>query len=274
MAKKSTIPPFDITNAISLLTGGRKPAFQSELEIAIVSFSTWLHWPNISNVTSCAQVVAAANIYSNGSAKDKHDQNTSNPFLTTKALANAVLDFPLEGTYEDAFERANDAVGEITDIISFFMHCPEDLKPSLLKALFFIEEGGFLPDDTPVDDHKLYKKSISTLKLTWAAQAIAGPFVWAAAVIEDNSVLELAPDAPKSVKLARKLLQKPEFLARYFGVAKFCQDKLLDRLDPKSIARFRFVKFPKTVKAIDPEIGAFDQQQIDIVKRYRAPKSI
>ena len=49
----------------------------------------------------------------------------------------------VNGSYMEAFPEYT----HVSDLVAFFMHCPEDLRPSLNKAYFFIEEGGHLPDE-------------------------------------------------------------------------------------------------------------------------------
>jgi hypothetical protein len=71
---------------------------------------------------------------------------------------------------------------------------------------------------------------------------------------------------------ANKLFRDSTRLRQYFGLARYIQEGLLERLDKKSSERFSFVKFPDCIAPNVINHRPFDAGQIEIIKKYRAPK--
>src|SRR4051794_26291039 len=86
------------------------------------------------------------------------------------------------------------------EIIDFFMKCPSEQKPSLLKAIYFIEHGGFASDEAD------WRRSSTTLKNAWTKLGVSGPFIWSARFEGHESILDLSPSAPASMRRVTELL--------------------------------------------------------------------
>jgi hypothetical protein len=129
--------------------------------------------------------------------------------------------------------------------------------------------------DDDVKDHekKHYKRSPSTLKKTWVNYVVVGPFVWSARSLDYEHILE-SPDRASTVKKTNKFLGRQTDVLEFFGMAKFCQERLISRLDARSRSRFRFIKFPPNIISSDPELSDLDDTQLTISARYRPPKQI
>ncbi|MDA9497667.1 hypothetical protein [Bradyrhizobium sp. CCBAU 11357] len=126
----------DITDLIALLTGLRKEAFPFEKHIALLTFATWLQYPTDQAVLRHAQIVSAAACYIDSGGKH-------NPLVTVETLSFALLDSPLTRPFVDTPTSFVTLSVAVTDIASFLLCCPSERKPSLNKALFFLESGGF-----------------------------------------------------------------------------------------------------------------------------------
>jgi hypothetical protein len=262
-----SLGPTDPEQIIKFLIGSAPEPYPYAKVVALLTFCAWMRWPNDVELIESAQVTAAACVV----VYEKANGNNVTIPLTIESLCEAIINDPLASNFEDAMLSATDP---ITNIVSFFMFCPEERKPSLLKARYFINAGGFVDDDIPKDEVKQYKKSEATLKVVWKQQAVAGPFLWAGHFFEEDpenlELLNIVPDEIESVAIARNFLADSVKIRRFLGIALFCQNKLSRLLDP-SAAKVRFVKFPKSVQPIEPGIGTFDEKQLEILSKYRAP---
>ncbi len=261
---ESDVNPEQLLEILSEPT--KDPTTPERLE-ALLTFSAWMHWPKDQEILRHARIVAAANVFvSNG------PQNLSGP--SQAAMAAALVNFPLTARYDVAYESFD--MGEIADLVAFFMHCPLEEKPSFLKACFFIDEGGLVADDVPINEYKFNKRSPATSKIAWRAQLPAGPCILADAYIDEETqnIYNFAPDGYETVATAKAYLKNAELVAHYLGVARFCQERLVSRLDPVSLERVSFPTFPSRIKPVDPGLGTFDEKQLAILRRYRAPRSI
>jgi hypothetical protein len=234
--------------------------------VALMTFCAWMRWPTEQDLIYSAQVATMASIV----VGEKARGDIFEPPLTVEILADALINYSLAGPFVLAFEEMEDS---ITEMIGFFMHCPEELRPSLLKARDFIDKGGFVPEGIEKNEQKQYKRSLSTLKVVWATQAAAGPFLWAAHHSDENlNLLDLLPDDPETIPAATAFLKNKKRILDFFGVARFCQEKLLRLLDPNAAERIRFLSFPDSIAAVRPNIVTFDDAQLEILKSYRAPQ--
>lgn len=259
-----SLGPTDPKKIIEFLIGSTPEPYPYAKVVALLTFCAWMRWPNDAELVKDAQITAAATVVVH---ERRNERKTELP-LTIETLSQALIWRPIYGTYYEAMEPATEPV---TDIVGFFMHCPEHLKPSLLKARYFIDSGGFVPEGIKKSEEKEYKRSDTTLKVVWKEQAISGPFLWAAYGFEENfDLLDLVPDEVESVEAAKKFLAKPERLRTFLELALFCQTKLLRLLDPAA-TKFDFVEFPKAIELLDWALPAFDEAQLKIVGKYQAP---
>jgi hypothetical protein len=88
----------------------------------------------------------------------------------------------------------------------------------------------------------------------------------------DFRITELAPDDEDSITSSRKILEDVDGLRKYFGVARYLQDCLVERLDPATLTRFQYGDFPDCVKACSIELPTMQPAQIEAIRRYRAPR--
>jgi hypothetical protein len=274
MANARLLAKFDATDAVAVISGHRKQRFPLERELALIGFITWMHFPTSPDFVSMGQVVGAANFFLHLNRAERTRLVRENPHFSQEIFARALVSSPLGDTFRFEFESLYNEMVNISEIISFFMICPTERRPSLLKALHLIAEGGFVAHDVPKSEKGEYTRSAATLKKSWVSHVVAGPFIWSAESLGYEKLVRSSPDASKTLKEARDFLDTPDKIADFFGAAKFCQDRLIARLDQRSRSRFKFVKFPPNIASADMELPEFDQRQIVILENYRAPKLI
>jgi hypothetical protein len=269
------IPRFDPADAMAILTGLRRERYPLEKELALIGLSAWMLFPKDSGLVLTAQVVGAANYYTHLSSKARDKIARTNPFFAASTLARTLLAYPAIGPLKEnwKFAKAYD-LEDIFDIIQFFLICPTEEKPSLLKALFFIDRGGFVSNVSDQDEKGRKGRSPSTLKGSWVRCAVRGPFIWAAVGSKYEFLLEIPPEERSSIEKIERFLSHPNAALEYFGMARFCQERLHDRLDRKSKSRFRFIRFPKNVPLLELELPTLDPLQIRFLREYRTPKLI
>lgn len=274
MANTRQPPKFDTTDAVAVISGERKQRFSLERELAFIGLITWMHFPTRPDFVSTGQVVGAANIFLSLSQTKRAHLVRENPLFSQELFARALVGFPLGDTFRWEFESLYNEMVNISEIIDFFMMCPSERRPSLLKALHFIEEGGFVTKEVQEREKKEYTRSAATLKKSWVSHVVAGPFIWSAETLGFEKLIRRSPDETKTISEVGRFLDTPDQVADFLGVAKFCQDRLISRLDPRSRSRFKFVKFPPKIASVEMELPEFDEGQIAILKTYQAPKLI
>jgi hypothetical protein len=251
----------NISNLISILTKEGREAFPYEKHIALMTFATWLFYPNDQQVLQHARTVAAAACYIDSGGK-------RNPLATLESVSLALLASPLDKPFVAISESSVTQSDALREIVSFFLCCPPEKRPSLNKALFFVNQGGF--DYPDMKDDMDEARSIATLKIAWKERAHTGPFLWSSAFNEMGELYDMLPDDGKAFKRAEKMLRKPEKILGFFGMSKFIQERLLSTVDPASRRRFN-IKFPKRLLSEECDFTPFDDRQLEILARYRAP---
>jgi hypothetical protein len=257
---------FDPTDAIAVLTGGRRERFAKECETALIGFITWMCYPKNPNIIAAAQAIGAANYFL--SSKHGTKLPRSNPHFSQSAFASTLIDYPLNAHLTE-LDLEFDDLQNITEIVNFFMMCPDEHKPSLLKAIYFIDEGGFVPSDIRPEEKSKYKRSAATLKNSWRKLAVASPFIWAANLDDFKIIFDLSPASPTMVKASKKILSRRSALLDFFGNARFCQEHLLSHFSPRT---FKFIKFPANVESEPVQCEALNTAGIELIRSYRAPK--
>jgi hypothetical protein len=134
-AARPQIRKFDPSDAIAVITGHRKQGAPMERELALLAFITWMLFPNRPDFVSSAKIVGAANYYLNLGPAQRSKLVRDNPHFSQDTFARTLLGFPLGDTFSLEFENAYNEAVNISEIIDFFMICPAELRPSLLKAL-------------------------------------------------------------------------------------------------------------------------------------------
>lgn len=225
-----------------------------------------MRWPDDEDVVLDAQTTAAANIF----LRERERGSSPQLPLSFERLCQSIVCREIYGQYEDAFEELTD----ITDIVGFFMHCPEERRPSLGKAYHFIDSGGFVPTDADEKDRRQMKRARSSLKAAWKAQARSGPLLWATYQFEDDPDLPyFSPDSVDYLEDAIAFVQNRDRLLAFFGVALFCQQKLSRLLEKQPLAaKVKFLTFPEIVRPIRPDIYTLDEDQLKILDKYAAPQ--
>ena len=104
--------------------------------------------------------------------------------------------------------------------------------------------------------------------------AVSGPFIWAAMLSKYEFITRLSPDLKSTINRVDKFLAKKDAVMEFFELARFCQARLIPRLDERSRSRFHFLKFPPNVALVDVELSELDPVQAAILKKYRPPKLI
>lgn len=260
----------DVADLITLICGYREEAFPFERPLALLTFGLWALWPNQPEIVQHGRLVGAAMLLrlaqQGALAADEQDRQARietfwNQAMRPEEVTEALIDPPLLGPFRESVELQEDELWYASETAFFLVRCPEELHPSINKAQFFSDEGGF--------ENKI---SISSMKTYWARFAVATPFM-VAQEYKEVQLIGLPPDDPKAVLKAVKLSQSVDRLRDLFGAAKYIQGIILKRLEPSARRRVRFT-FPDAVKEHPIEIEPLEEDQIEIVRRYRAPKSI
>ena len=260
-----SLGPTDPEEIIHFLLDDTPEPFPFARLIALLTLCAWMNWPDDEDVILDAQTTAAATVF----LHERKKGNTPSIPLTFERLCDSIVDRRVAGQYWEALEES---VGT-EDIVAFFMHCPEEERPSLGKAYHFIDEGGFLSSEFNAKEQKQMKRARSSLKAAWKEQAKSGPLLWATQVFEEDPDLPLfAPDDTAYLEDAIVLVQSKERLLAFFGVALYCQQKLSRLLDKSVAAKIDFIRFPEMVAPVDPQIGTFDEEQLAILHKYAAPQ--
>lgn len=260
-----SLGPTDPEEIIQFLLSSASEPFPFARVIALLTLCAWMRWPDDEDVVLDAQTTAAATIF----LHERKKGNTPSIPLTLEHLCDSIVDRRVTGQYWEAFEEQ---IG-IADIVAFFMHCPEELRPSLGKAYYFIDKGGLISSDFDEEERKQLKRARSSLKAAWKEQARSGPLLYAAAIFDEDSDLEwYAPDDDTYLNEAIEFVQDQKRLLTFFGVALFCQRKLVRLLDKAVAEKLRFPRFPDVVTPVDPELGTFDEGQMKILAEYVAPQ--
>jgi hypothetical protein len=258
--------PTDPSEIMEFILDEKHEPFPFAKLIALLTLCAWMRWPDDQEVIEDAQITAAAAVF-------LHEQNKGrSPVIPLRIdrLARSVVIRQVTGSYVEAFPEYT----HVMHLIAFFMHCPEDLSPSLNKAYFFIEEDGHLPDEqlTKGEIREL-KRGRSALKIAWTEQAKAGPLLFAAALSEnDHNISDYAPDDSEFFDEASQLVRDRNRLLNYFGMALWCQQKLIRLLGTTGARKIKFPQFPAAVKPIDPQFNTYDETQLKILSKYRAPQ--
>jgi hypothetical protein len=263
---------FNPADAIAVITGSREEVFPLERDFALIGFVAWMLKPKDPQFAETAQVVGAARYFvdteMNASLARK------NPHFSQRNLARTLLRFPLGDTFRMEYDIAFNDLESIYELINFFMLCPQERKPSLLKAIYFIENDGFISNDVVAGERRHFKRAASTLKKNWVSHLVSGPFIWAAISLDFEYLLKLAPDQISTKSKVSKFLARPTAVSDFFGLAKFCQERLLSYLDWKTMGRFKLIKFPPNFNPQDFDLPSLDAAQIAILLSYKKDKAL
>src|SRR5205807_9875555 len=138
--------------------------------------------------------------------------------------------------------------------VEFFLTCPRELRPSLNKAIHFLENGGFNLGG-----------SAASLKNNWVKYLVSSPFAFV-----EFPALDFQPDDLRHVPESIELLKDEDKLRRWFGQARCVQEQLVQRLDRTTRERFRFTEFPTEIASCPIKLSTYTPEQIQIIKSYRA----
>jgi hypothetical protein len=278
----SETPHIDVGRLIEILSGLRKEEYPFQRYVALLTFSTWLGWPDAPNVVEMAETVAVARVLLaidrteievRKSQRDKVIQEVFRKALNPSRVAAALAEPCLEARFRDAAAEFNLSLWNVTAVAAFFLQCPEKLKPSVNKALFFISEGGFSDSITTTRRGREipYKASSASLRNSWSRLVVSSSFAFAAVTDALEVIFELSPDGEHSVSKAKPLLEKVELLKRHFEYARYVQDSLLSRLDKATLDKYDFMPFPSSIVPRTVEFAQLNDDQQAIVRRYKAP---
>ena len=259
-----SLGPTDPEQIIRLLLDETTEPYPFARLIALLTLGAWMRWPDDEDVVLDAQTTAAAMVLLH---ERKRGRYPSIPLKLERACA-CIVDRQIYGQYWEAYDEQT-----VTDIVGFFMHCPEDQRPSLGKAYYFIGQGGFTSSDFVGKERKQMMRARSSLKAVWKSQARSGPLLWATLMFEDDSdAYWYAPDDIDCFAGAKTLAQSKKRLMRLFGIALFCQQKLTRLLGATGATKIKHLTFPKAVKPVAPDIETFDEEQLQILEKYAAPQ--
>jgi hypothetical protein len=282
-SKSSNTSAVDIPDLMKVICGFRAEAFPFERYVALLTFGTWLHASEQPDVVRQARLIAAGllmtAIHSGRLAVPPSERHATINAITSNAFhpldaADALVNYLIVGTFQEVFEQDR-ALGDAAAVAAFIIRCLLEMRPSVNKALFFIDEGGLTGDAFNVgeeDRNERYTVSPATIKKGWAWAARASPFWGAADYLKVYSIGELPPDDGASISKASDLLGDIPRIRQYFGTARSIQELLVDRLGERSRDRYHFVHFPSSIILHSYEPRPFRTAQLDFIKRYRAPK--
>jgi hypothetical protein len=270
----------DLTDIMTVVCAYRREKFAFERYIALMTFSVWLNFPHETTVVEFGRLKAAANMIRAirsgflGLSAVKRKRSIESIFqeiITPETVSSLLVDNPIITPFENDFHliKASGQIDRASRVASFLMQCPKDLRPSLNKALFFIDEGGYFGP-----------AAVSTVKKAWNKFAPVSPFAsvtyffWLDKMTrgEDpfpgGDLFELPPDGAKSPHKSGNFLFKRDDLRDYFSTARFFQENIVSIAGSSS----GFVTFPEEIKPLAIPIPPLEEHQLDIVRRYRAPK--
>jgi hypothetical protein len=281
-ATASNSQDVDIPDLIKVICDYRKERYQYERYVALLTFSMWLSAPKAPKTVRLAATVAAGRVilaihrgeieHSEALRQTAIDEVAKHAFSALDA-AEAVADPSQPKRFSSAAKRALPCLGDAGVIVAFMLACPLKSKPSINKAWDFIKSGGFANRRT-IGERRIkgsYKPVEASLKISWSEFASSGPFALAAECSSEQSILKLPPDAEVSIREASKLLQNIRQIREYFAHPAYIQKTLISRLDRISLRNITFVKIPDEIDPVVIEMHPFDDEQVNIVKEYRAP---
>jgi hypothetical protein len=279
-SKASTSSDVDIPDLMEVVCDHRKEAFPFEKYVALMTFSTWLRAPRQPEIVRQGRIIAVALLMlsiDNGQLPVSVSQRKSTiDAIATSAFplldaADALVNRCLGGTFGEGFAEER-ALYDAAALAAFILRCPLGMSPSVNKALYFIDEGGFTGDafNEEEDKGERYVVSPATIKKGWSGSAIASPFWLAADRLKAWSIGYLAPDDEEALLKTKDLLSDTSRIREYFGSARYLQESLLSRLDKSSRKNFRFVQFPKSIALHPVEPRPFNAAQLEIIKGYKA----
>jgi hypothetical protein len=262
----------DVPRLMEVICGYEKERYPFEKYVALMTFGVWLLIPKEEDFVRRAELISAASVilainHENlpvpSSQKRAVIDQIAEPFFSTLEVADALV----HGRMLDP-----DADTDATFITAFIIRCPKELNPSVNKALSFMENGGFTEDLNDDGDDTPAKMSSATLKEGWRACAVSSPFAYVAPKLNLTAIEELAINEKDGVLEAGRILQDVSRLRQFFGSARYIQNVLLERLHETSIKKIPFVEFPDKIQPHMIESRPFSPAQLEIIKRYRAPR--
>jgi hypothetical protein len=264
-----------IEELIGTICGNRAEKFPFEKIVALITFSVWLRWPDKPEVVRQGRLVAIAHVIlalHEGALPTGKKRQTVQKIIDEAFdpldTAEALVQRELECGFWEQFEDQLPEYGDVESIAKFIISCPKEYSPSLNKALFFISEGGFAENDD-------YKPSIATLKKSWVMYAPQAAFFLAEELcLEAGQITMLPPDDGNSIDIARDFLKEQAKVRSFFGKVRYLQSLLHSRLDKISQNRFSFVTFPDNIKSVTTDLPILADWQVEIVRNYKAPKSL
>jgi hypothetical protein len=274
----------DVPDLMSVLCDFRKERFPFEKYVSLMTFSTWLHVPEHPNIVAQSRITAVAlvllSVNAGSLAVPTSKRQSTIEAICASAFdavdaATVLVNRAVPSTFEAGFEGER-GLYDAAAVAAFIIRCPMEMKPSVNKALFFIDEGGFTGDafNDESDKDQRYTVAPATVKKGWSMAAIATPFWLSADRLKLTSIGDLPPDNEMSIQKAGELLADPAQMQKYFGTARFIQDQLMQRLRDSVRHKLQFVRFSDTIAINEIPSRPFNSTQLDIIRKYRAPKSI
>lgn len=244
--------------------------------ISLLTFSSWLQYPDNPAIVQQSRVLASANVLVNKRLSQRQKSALANKELDHQLVAGLLLNPPEMGSFSENFEFNQEALFDAASIAEFFAIWPdEDMKPkqpSFNRALHFIDGGGFVTNPTAPKNQQIgHQSSKTTIKKSWRRYAVSGPFIFAAEVADLLRIIDLAPDDPASITDGEDILRDRKILKVYFETARAIQERMLQFLDEKTKARFPFVNFPKGVTIATLYREPLKPHQLALLHNYRAP---
>ena len=89
----------------------------------------------------------------------------------------------------------------------------------------------------------------------------------------DFPAIDFQPDTVGNFQEAIEFVSNTAEVLRYFESARHVQEQLIPRLDPATRNKFKFVDFPEGIDPRPIQINPFSTDKIELIKRYKAPKS-
>lgn len=245
-------------------------------EIALLAFVAHLKDPHNHETIEFARLVAACKIIT--LVEDRTIRlPTSNRERALKAIKRDYLAPSTVARFLGRGEQLIEQFGSFDDcdslfdvglIVDFFVSCDSTLQPSLNKALYFIDSGGFTDGPFHSKAPLEGKVSSTTLKTAWQIYGNVACF-GLASYSAGIPILDLRPDDTASIKKASRLLNSNKLLW-FFGIAKAAQNILLERLDRRTARRLAPIAFPNQVPDLQINFGPLDKAQTELVRAYKA----
>lgn len=264
----------NIERAIRILLDAEVNGIAYERELAVGAFASWINSSDEDCESESGFFVVLNRIW----AKIRSEENEIDPsilkeFYNPSEISN-ILDrhwiaIPYKWQKHE-FESYNE-IDYVADIVRFMLSYnpptkDKRLQASLGRAYDFINKhGGF---DRPKKLARSYKLSPATHQQHWRMLKRSASFQFVRSW--GNSLnWYIDPTSEEFLNVISDTAKNRDDLAMYFGKVLWTQQKLLERIDPRSMGEDDFVELPASLKPVAVNVPKFPKRGYEALKDYQ-----